>query len=150
MTNFITSLNALELKCEFEEVYTDGSTQQGFFLIKDQSFRYEYFNPNLFIILKNNNNFYLVDKKDTEKFQIVSNKHNHILKKIISILEEYPNIQEFYQEENLIIKIEKNNNFPYRIAIKNKDIALSIYINDCKSEKIDQRFFYYFPYYPYQ
>lgn len=31
MTLVFNNLNALELYCDFEEVYLDGTTQQGFF-----------------------------------------------------------------------------------------------------------------------
>jgi hypothetical protein len=60
---------AIELECQFEEVYPDGKIQNGFLLIKNDKMRYEYFDHNLFIIFKKKNDFFLVNKKDTEKFQ---------------------------------------------------------------------------------
>ena len=54
---------AIEIYCNFEEVYKDGQVQKGFFLIKDDSLRYEYTNQNLFIIFKEKENFYAVKKK---------------------------------------------------------------------------------------
>ena len=50
MALMFKNLNALELYCDFEEVYLDGTTQQGFFLIKDDKMRYEYLDEKLFII----------------------------------------------------------------------------------------------------
>ena len=143
--------NAIEIKCEFEEVYTDGSTQIGFFLIKDKNMRYEYFDKNLYVIFKYKNNFFLVEKKDTEKFQKIPDDRNFILNTIADIANDYPNINEIYEYDDLTIKIEKNNdNFFKRIAIISNDLALSIYINNCNQEKIEDKFFYYFPYFVFQ
>ena len=35
---FVTNLYSFELKCTFEEVYSDGTVQNGFFLIKDKNY----------------------------------------------------------------------------------------------------------------
>ena len=59
---------ALELFCKFEEVYQNGETQQGFFLVKDDKFRYEYNSQNLYTILHNQNIFFLIENRDTTKF----------------------------------------------------------------------------------
>ena len=40
---FIANLSfAVEVSCKFEEVYGNGDTQQGIFLLKNQNLRYEY------------------------------------------------------------------------------------------------------------
>ena len=54
----VSNLYSLELKCTFEEVYSDGSVQNGFFLIKDNKLRYEYNSENLFTIFHNNERFF--------------------------------------------------------------------------------------------
>ena len=46
----VSNLYSLELQCAFEEVYPDGSVQNGFFLIKGKKLRYEYYSDDLFTI----------------------------------------------------------------------------------------------------
>ena len=53
---------ALEVTCNFEEVYTDSGVQQGIFLLKDQNLRYEYYDSDLFTIIVRNGNFFLIHK----------------------------------------------------------------------------------------
>ena len=67
-----SNLYSLELKCYFEEVYSDSSVQNGFFLIKDQKLRYEYRSKELFTIIHNYDQFFLVKNND----QKIVNKIN--------------------------------------------------------------------------
>lgn len=142
---------AIELECQFEEVYPDGEIQNGFFLIKNDNMRYEYFDRNLFIIFKKKNDFYLVNKKDTEKFQKIPKDKNYVLDFISSIANDYPNIKDFYENEYITLRVEKNSkNFFKRISILSDNLSLSIYLNNCENKKIENRFFYYFPYFEYR
>ena len=144
-------LNAIEFKCQFEEVYTDGSIQNGFLLIKGQNMRYQYFDKNLFTIFKKKNDFFLVNNKDTEKFQKIPENHDLILDTIAIIANDYPNIQENYKNSSIEVKIEKNSqNFFKRLSIISKNLSMSIYLNNCENKKIENRFFYYFPFFEYR
>ena len=49
---------ALEVSCNFEEVYGSGDTQQGILLLKDQKLRYQYFDKDLFTIIARDENFF--------------------------------------------------------------------------------------------
>ena len=144
-------IKAVEFACNFEEVYPDGSIQNGLFLIKNQKMRYEYFDKNLYTIFKTEEDFYLVNNKDTEKFQKIPDKRKQILNTVAEIANDYPNIDEYYETENVLINIEKsNNNFFKRISIVSDQVALSIYMNNCENKQIENRFFYYFPYFNYK
>ena len=144
-------MKAIELECQFEEVYPDGEIQNGFFLIKNDKMRYEYFDRNLFIIFKKKNDFYLVNKKDTEKFQKIPKDKNYVLDFISSIANDYPNIKDFYENEYITLRVEKNSkNFFKRISILSDNLSLSIYLNNCENKKIENRFFYYFPFFEYR
>jgi len=63
---FISNLYSLELKCNFEEVYADGSIQNGFFLIQNQKLRYEYSAERLFTIIYNHDQSFLVRNNDRQ------------------------------------------------------------------------------------
>ena len=142
---------AIELECQFEEVYLDGEIQNGLFLIKNDNMRYEYFDRNLYIIFKKKNDFYLVNKKDTEKFQKIPKDKNYVLDFISLIANDYPNIKDFYENEHITLRVEKNSkNFFKRISILSDNLSLSIYLNNCENKKIENRFFYYFPYFEYR
>ena len=127
-------LYSLELSCRFEEVYKDGLTQQGFFLMKEGKFRYEYLDQNLFTIIIKDNKYYLVA--------------NHQLS---SVLLDFPNINEVYEREEYTYLIEKSSNdFIKRIAIKSQDINMSINFLNCQFKDIHDKFFIHFPLMPYK
>ena len=83
---------ALELFCKFEEVYQNGETQQGFFLVKDDKFRYEYNSQNLYTILHNQNIFFLIENRDTTKFLKIE-KDTEVLEAILKIINDYPDFK---------------------------------------------------------
>ena len=62
-----------------------------------------------FIIFKKKNDFYLVNKKDTEKFQKIPKDKNYVLDFISSIANDYPNIKDFYENEYITLRVEKNS-----------------------------------------
>lgn len=138
----LSNTNAMELYCDFEEVYLDGSTQQGFFLIKDDKMRYEYLDKNLFIIFRKSNNFYLVEKKNKQQFQKL-NQDKFVLTELVTLLDEYPNLENEYFSNNYRILIEESikNSFLKRIAFFSDSLTLSIYFNNCSFEKMYDPFF---------
>ena len=54
------SVFALQIDCKFEEVYHDGSIQNGQVLINENNIRYEYFDDTLYTIVKNPTGLFLV------------------------------------------------------------------------------------------
>ena len=147
---FVSTAFSIEIECKFEEVYSDGSMQQGLFLLKDQKLRYQYFDKNLYTIFKKKDNFYLVQNRNIESFQKIPEERTALLSQITKIANDYPNIDNYYQSDQIKIKLEKNeNNFFKRIAIVSDELSMSIYINNCENKKIEERLFSFFPFYQY-
>jgi len=148
---FISNLYSLELKCHFEEVYVDGSVQNGFFLIKDQKLRYEYSSNELFTIFHNYDQFFLVKNNDQK---IVNNitQNTEIIEELLNLSQKYPNIENEYISDDLIIKIEKasEGDFIKRILINSPNVKVSIYFNDCQKIKIQNRYFSHNPFFEYK
>ncbi len=147
----VPKLHSLELKCAFEEVYSDGSVQNGFFLIKDKKLRYEYYSDDLFTIFHNDERFFLVKNNNKEIVSAI-NENTEIIKELLNIANNFPNVEEEYMSENLNIKLEKNaqGNFFKRISILSREIKLSIYLNSCKNSEIKSRFFIHNPFFDYK
>ena len=140
-------LFSIEIKCNFEEVYLDGSVQQGFFLLKDQRLRYEYNNKNLFTIFHKDKEFFIVKNSDTTNFQRVQNNTSYI-SELLNIASQYPQITNYYQNENLKIQLNPSSSgFYKRISIQSEDINVSIYLNDCSFVSFHNRFYNYSPYF---
>ena len=147
---FVFKAISFEIECKFEEVYSDGSMLQGLFLLKDQRLRYQYFDKNLYTIFKKKNNFYLVNNRELESFQKIPEEQTVLLDKITKIANDYPNIKNYYQSDQIQITLEKSeNNFFKRIAIVSDELSMSIYINNCEQKKIEERLFNFFPFYQY-
>ena len=141
---------SLELKCDFEEVYQDGSTQQGFLLLANQKLRYQYHYINLFTILGNQQNFYIVENNNKEKFQKISPKPKY-LEKLVDIAKDYPAIEDLYEEEEFTLMLEKSENglFLRLIGIISSNIKMSIYLNTCEEQEIENKYFNFFPFFDY-
>ena len=147
---FIENTLALEFFCKFEEVYQNGETQQGFFLVKDDKFRYEYNSLNLYTILHNQNIFFLIENRDTTKFLKID-KDTEVLEAILKIINDYPDFKDYYYLDGASIKLEfSDDNFIKRIALLSDKINLSIYINDCKTPIIKNIYFSYSPFFKYK
>ncbi len=141
---------SLEMSCLFEEVYQNGEVQQGFFLIKDDKFRYEYNSKNLFTIIHNQNLFFLIENRNkSEYFKLTEN--TEILEAILNVIKDYPNFKKNYYFENIKIGIElSNKNIIKRIILLSDDNNLSVYINDCDFSSIKNLFFSYSPLFKYR
>tara|TARA_A100001015_G_scaffold321169_1_gene450547 strand:- start:4415 stop:4834 length:420 start_codon:yes stop_codon:yes gene_type:complete len=138
------------MSCLFEEVYQNGEVQQGFFLIKDDKFRYEYNSKNLFTIIHNQNLFFLIENRNkSEYFKLTEN--TEILEAILNVIKDYPNFKKNYYFENIKIGIElSNKNIIKRIILLSDDNNLSVYINDCDFSSIKNLFFSYSPLFKYR
>ena len=144
------NLYSLEVECSFEEVYQNGETQQGFFLIKDEKLRYQYDDKNLFTIIHNQNIFFLIENIDPTRFFRID-ENTEVLKAVLKILGDYPDFRDEYYLEGLLIRIEQSNiNIIKRLILLSDEKNLSIYINDCKFHPIKNLYFSYSPYFNYK
>ncbi len=147
----ISNSNALEIKCDFEEVYSDGTIQNGFFLIKNKMLRYQYKNNNLFTLFHKKNQFFLVRNNNLDQIQKLTD-NLEVAKELIKISSDYPNIETEYVNNEMVIKLEKqlSNNFYKRISINSTKLKMSIYLNNCKTLKINKRYFNHKPYFEFK
>ena len=145
----INYLFAIEATCNFEEVYQNGEIQQGVFLIKNQMFRYQYYDQDLFTIISKKNNYYLV-KNNTKTVQKI-NKNTDTIQALVEIISDFPNLKDTYKYNNSIIKIEHNaNKFIKRVSIKSEKLNLSINILNCNFDKIEKKYFKHFDFEEYR
>lgn len=153
--SFITVITsksfALEFECNFEEVHSNGQVNQGLVLYKKNFLRYEYFDPNLFILLNNQDGLFFYDKKkdivEPIKREIIS------IDSFLSLLKNYPNIPDTIINEQFTIQIEKTTNslFVKRISFDSKKTKFSLYLKNCDMEKkINNLFFKHSPIFKYQ
>ena len=135
---FLTTLtHAIEKYCQFEEVYSNGDVQLGFLLIKDEKIRYEYSNQNLYTIIHQAENSFIIQNDNKQIVQKIS-QDTRVLDSLIEILSQYPNIKEHYYFEDLSKKIKKNRkNFIKRLGIQPSNLNLSINLIDCEDYTID-------------
>ena len=134
---------AIEVTCNFEEVYQNSEVQQGVFLIKDKMLRYQYYKHDLFTILAKNNDFLIVNNH-SKVVQKLNNK-TESLEALLEIISDYPNINNTYSYNDQFIKIEKSKNkFLKRVSIQSDELNLSINIMNCKFNKIDKKYFRHF------
>ena len=146
-----SSSNALEIKCDFEEVYSDGTVQNGFFLIKNKMLRYEYNNNDLFTLFHKKDQFFLVRNNNLKHIQKLTDNLD-VAKELIKISSEYPNIELEYIKDEMVIKLERQltNNFYKRISINSEKLNMSIYFNECEQIQIHKRYFNHNPYFEFK
>ena len=134
---------ALEVKCNFEEVYQNSDIQQGVFFIKDRMLRYQYYDQDLFTIISKNNNFYLINNRSKTVQKI--NEKTEYLETLIKIISDFPNINDTYKSTNMTIKIEKSKSqFIKRVSINSEELNLSINIMNCSFNEIEKKYFRHF------
>ena len=148
---FITNLYSLDIKCNFEEVYADGTIQGGFFLIKNQKLRYQYNSQNLFTIFHNDGQFYLVKNNDKDVINKLD-ENTEIVQELLNIANKYPQIEKEYKSNNMAIKLEKEitGDFFKRISIITPKVKMSVYLNNCQNVVINDRFFNHNPFFDYK
>ena len=135
---------ALEVTCQFEEVYMDGSHQQGVFFFDNNKLRYQYNNPQLYTLVYDNFELYAVQNNNTHVYQLVIDRHN-IVNSLKDISNDYPNFEKNYKFSNQEVVVETNEkkNFIKRLVFKSERLNLSIYFQDCKFAKINPKLFSY-------
>lgn len=150
---FTKSLLAINMECKFEEIYSNGQVQQGFFLLSDKNFRYQYSDYNLFTVLYDSKNFFLIKNNDRKNEQMLNPKETEIFSIMIELSNKYPNIQDHIKIDEFEISLEKSkiHSFYKRISIISDNLNMSIFFNDCDPGPINNIFFYRNPvieYYP--
>ena len=107
--------------------------------------------PNTVFVCPNGHETCLINPSGFQWFDLTKEDKNYVLDFISSIANDYPNIKDFYENEYITLRVEKNSkNFFKRISILSDNLSLSIYLNNCENKKIENRFFYYFPYFEYR
>ena len=140
---YLNSLFAIEVTCNFEEVYKNGDVQEGVLMLNDNSLRYQYTKDNLYTIISKQNQFYLI-RNDSKIVQKLS-ENTESLKNFIILASDYPNINETYQDNDLFIKVEKSDvAFIKRLSIQSNDLNLSVNFFNCNFEPINKKYFRHF------
>ena len=139
---FISNLSfAVEVSCNFEEVYGNGDTQQGILLLKNQNLRYEYYDNELFTIIARDENFFLIHRAHKNNVQKIT-ENTILLETFINISSEYPNIKKNYMIEDIKIMIEKSaDKFIKRISVNSDAVNVSINLMNCNFSNIDRKYF---------
>ena len=139
---FLTNLSfAVEVSCNFEEVYGNGDTQQGILLLKNQNLRYEYYDKELYTIIARDENFFLIHRAHKNNVQKIT-ENTILLETFIDISSEYPNIKKNYIIEDIKIMIEKSaDKFIKRISVNSDSVNVSINLVDCNFNNIDRKYF---------
>ena len=146
---YFNGAHAIEVMCNFEEVYKDGQVQEGILMIKDDMLRYQYAKDNLFTIISKQNNFYTV-RNDSKIVQKLT-ENTEPLKKFIEMTSDYPDIKELYEEDNILVKVEKSENeFIKRLSIKSDELSLSVNIFNCNFDSINKKYFLHFNFVEYE
>ena len=145
---FYNSLNAKSVSCEFEEVYQNGETHQGFFLLQNNQLRYEYYNNSLYTLLYLNEKMFIANNSEKNKIQLIQD-NDILIPELIEIYSKFPKIKSKYKFKNYDIKIEKNKNFIKRLVIKSSELNLSIYLINCNFNSIEKKYLNFNPIIPY-
>ena len=136
-------LCAFEVTCNFEEVYQNGDVQQGVFLLKDKMLRYQYYDQDLFTIITKRDNYFLI-KNNTKTVQKID-RNTEILKVLMEIISDFPDVEDIYEYNDSIIKIENSSDeFIKRVSVKSQEVNLSINVLNCKFNKIEKKYFRHF------
>jgi hypothetical protein len=135
---------SLEVTCQFEEVYMDGSNQQGIFFFDNNKIRYQYNSPQLYTLIYDNFELHAVQNNNTNIHQLVIDQFN-IIQSLKDISSDYPNFKKNYKFSNqeAIVEINKNKNFIKRLVFKSEQLNLSIYFQDCQFTKVSPKLFSY-------
>ena len=73
------------------------------------------------------------------------------LKKFIEMTLDYPDIKELYEEDNILVKVEKSENeFIKRLSIKSDELSLSVNIFNCNFDSINKKYFLHFNFVEYE
>lgn len=128
---------SIEVQCKFEEVYPDGSIQQGFFFYQEGSMRYQYQSNQLYTLIYNQEQLYLIQNFNTSAYQIIYDKKN-IIDLLSIVSEDFPNINNQYEinEQIFILEMSSTSNFIKRLSVISNSLNMSLYFNDCETDNL--------------
>jgi len=146
---FYKSIYALQLQCNFEEVYQDGQIQNGIMLLGSDQVRYQYHDVKLFTLIYHNNKilYSVSNQNPSELSQINHNKD--IFQTILDLKDKHNILPQTLHLDGMQVDIEKNqsDSFVKRLAIRSKHLNMCIFFINCVEKKIDKKFFYVNPFY---
>lgn len=147
-----TTGNAIDInvtKCDFEEIHIDGTVNQGILFYKDQKFRYQYNNLDLYTIILNKN-LYLIRNRNVDEFEKIK-KDKYFFNDLVYLLENFPNVENQYLSNHYKIIIDKTYNEKYlkRIGISSNNVNLSINLFNCSHTNSYPNVFSFNPFFVY-
>lgn len=144
----MSPLNAIQVFCDFEEVYSNGDVQNGLILVNEQKIRYEYLDPALYTIFANKELFFLVENNSTEVFHQIKDEDLGFFQEIKKNISTFPNVESSYENKDYKVKFELNydKSFFKRVSVNSKSLSMSIYFNNCKKKIIENIYFRHSPY----
>ena len=89
---------AQDISCRFEEVYSNGQTQEGHILYTKNKIRYQYLRDDLFSIFYSKLWKWKVLKNDTKQEINISQKNLELMMKVKDIFDDFPNIEKIYSK----------------------------------------------------
>ena len=75
-------------------------------MLKDKMLRYQYYEEDLYTIIAKNDRYFLVNNFKNEVVQKI-NENTEVIKNLIEISSNFPDIKDQYDENGFKIKIEK-------------------------------------------
>ncbi len=149
---FLLSKNlfAMEISCIFEEVHQNGDSHQGYLIVKDKKFRYQYLSNNLYTIIHKEDLFFYIENRDKSKY-FKLNENTEVLESVIEIINDFPDVKNEYFLKDTHIKVEysKSEKIIKRIIILSNKINMSVYLKDCKYDPIKNLYFSWSPFWEY-
>ena len=149
---FLLSKNlfAMEISCIFEEVHQNGDSHQGYLIVKDKKFRYQYLSNNLYTIIHKEDLFFYIENRDKSKYFKI-NESTEVLEAVVEIINDFPDVKNEYFLKDAHIKVEysKSEKIIKRIIILSNQINMSVYLKDSKYDPIKNIYFSWSPFWEY-
>ena len=135
------------LTCKFEEVYPNGDLQIGKIFIQDSKIRYQYQNQDLYTLIYKANNLYFIRNREPDRFEKIL-KNKNLFAEIITIYNDFPEIEleQQFDDLNITIELNQKKKFIKRMRILSQDLTLSIYFIDCDNGQIPKDYFNHNPF----
>lgn len=147
---FSNNVFSKDINCRFEEVYSNGQTQEGIILVRKNKIRYEYDDEKLFTIFFNNN--WSVLQNNSLNFIANDQLDLSLMEKLKDILKQFPNTQSpiYFEEYFISFDFANNKKFYSNIVIKSNNLNMRIYFYDCKFDPINIIYFNSEPYFKFK
>ena len=147
---FSNNVFSKDINCRFEEVYSNGQTQEGIILVRKNKIRYEYDDEKLFTIFFNNN--WSVLQNNSLNFIANDQLDLSLMEKLKDILKQFPNAQSpiYFEEYFISFDFANNKKFYSNIVIKSNNLNMRIYFYDCKFDPINIIYFNSEPYFKFK